>query len=125
MYVKLLLFSNKNKINEVHYSNPSKVWLNSRGLHFGFIPTIILKITGEDKIPVLGILTERVRWISTYSKYHDYSLLLFKIKDSSCDTDGSRQELGTDTNFFDQMQWVAETESQLDPTHFLGEMGLC
>lgn len=74
---------------------------------------------------MLGILTERVRWISTYSKYRDYSLLLFKIKGSSCDTDGSRQELGTDTNFFDQMQWVAETESQLDPTLLLGEMGLC
>lgn len=54
MYVKLLLFSNKNKINEVHYSDPSKVWLNSRGLHFGFIPTIILKIIGEDKNPCVG-----------------------------------------------------------------------
>lgn len=58
MYVKLLLFSNKNKINKLHYSDPSKVWINSKGLHFGFIPTIILNIIGEDKISVLGILTE-------------------------------------------------------------------
>lgn len=32
MYVKLLLFSNKNKINKAQYSDPSKVWFNSRGL---------------------------------------------------------------------------------------------
>lgn len=54
-------FQIKNKTNEPRYSDPSKVWINSRGLHFGFIPTIILNIIGEDKISVLGILTERVR----------------------------------------------------------------
>lgn len=84
--------SHKNKINELHYSDSSEVRISKRSFHFGFVPSIISNIIGKDKISMLGILTEKVRWTSTYNKYRDYSLLLFKIKESSCDTDGYRQE---------------------------------
>jgi hypothetical protein len=78
------------------------VWISKNDFYFGFIRSIILTLFGKDKISMLGILTEEVRWILTYNGYQDYGLLLFKIKESSCDTDGYSQEARHKCQFLDQ-----------------------
>lgn len=107
------------------------MWISKRGFHFGFIPSIILNIIGKDKSSTLGILTEKVRWISTYNKYHDYSLFLFKIKESSCDTDGYRQEARHRCQFLwsNVVSYLLKTEStansRISLAFFLGKMDIC
>lgn len=55
LYVAFKRASHKNKINKLYYPDSLEVWINKRGFHFGFIPSIILNIIGKDKISVLGI----------------------------------------------------------------------